>query len=489
MTRRLRAFKRWMRSQGIDWSDALELADSAVEGVSVRALCDLREGDLVSTIPKLACLTIRTSRSRDMIEGAGLVGFLGLTVALMYERSLGPESPWDGYLQLLPERECVPLVWSLEEVDSLLVGTELHKIVKQDKCFLYEDWKESIEPLILSGPLKLDLDSFGVEQYFSAKSLVSSRSFEIDGYHGFGMVPLADLFNHKTGAENVHFTCISAPSGSDDESNGGTCDASADDKSSDVDLSTRSSGEDPTVLEIIIVRDVEAGSEVFNTYGSMGNAALLHRYGFTEPDNPYDIVNIDLGLVIKWCAACFSNRYARSRLSLWRQLKYSGCTSQNSEYFEISFNGEPQLELLVLLYIIFLAEDAYEKLRYLIDSFEGADESSNITNLIKITKSKCSKTPGNNLCHEAPEDVKELMLTENVCSALVSLADLRESLYGSNSLEDDKNRLRSCCHTKERKLYHSLVLRVSERTILVRLRAYASRYSKRKKRKLKEPKS
>ncbi|KAG1328175.1 N-lysine methyltransferase setd6 [Cocos nucifera] len=459
-----------MRSQGIDWSDALELVDSAVEGVSVRAICDLREGDLVATIPKLACLTIRTSRARDMIEGVGLVGCLGLAVALMYERSLGPESPWHGYLQLLPERECVPLVWSLEEVDSLLAGTELHKIVKQDKCFLYEDWKESIEPLILSRPLKLDPDSFGVEQYFSAKSLVSSRSFEIDGYHGFGMVPLADLFNHKTEAENVHFTSILSPSSSDDEGDGGICDESADDKLSDVDLST-SSGEDPTVLEMIVVRHVEAG------------------YGFTEPDNPYDIVNIDLDLVIKWCSSLFSNRYARSRLSSWRRLKYSGCTSQNSEYFEISFNGEPQIELLVLLYIIFLAEDAYEKLRYLIDSFEGVDESSNIISLIKITKSKCSKTPGNISCHEAPEDVKELMLTENVCSALISLADIRESLYGSDSLEDDKNRLRSCCHVKERKLYHSLVLRLSERTILGRLRAYASSYSKRKKRKLKEPKS
>lgn len=220
----------------------------------------------------------------------------------------------------------------------------------------------------------------------------------------------------------------------------------------------------------------------------MGNAALLHRYGFTEPDNPFDIINIDLDLVIKWCSSSFSNRYARSRLSLWRRLKYSGCTSQNAEYFEISFNGEPQIELLLLLYTIFLAEDSYEKLRYLIDSFEGADESSSITTLIKITKSKCQKTPGNISCHEAPDDVKELLLTENVCSALVSLADMREDLYGSNSLEDDKNRLRSCCHIKERKLYHSLVLRVSERTMLMRLRAYTIRYSKMKKRKLKQPK-
>ncbi|GJS18551.1 hypothetical protein Tco_0413023 [Tanacetum coccineum] len=41
----------------------------------------------------------------------------------------------------------------------------------------------------------------------------------------------------------------------------------------------------PRILEMIIV---------FNTYGSMGNVALLHSI---EPNNPYDIVNIDLELV------------------------------------------------------------------------------------------------------------------------------------------------------------------------------------------------
>ncbi|GKA09561.1 hypothetical protein Tco_0688892, partial [Tanacetum coccineum] len=49
----------------------------------------------------------------------------------------------------------------------------------------------------------------------------------------------------------------------------------------------------PGILEMIIVRNVKAGAKVFNTYGSMGNVALLHSI---EPDNPYDIVNIDLEL-------------------------------------------------------------------------------------------------------------------------------------------------------------------------------------------------
>lgn len=65
--------------------------------------------------------------------------------------------------------------------------------MKTDKSLVYEDWKECILPLIESGTLKLDPKHFGPEQYFYAKSLVASRSFQIDGFHGFGMVPLADL--------------------------------------------------------------------------------------------------------------------------------------------------------------------------------------------------------------------------------------------------------------------------------------------------------
>lgn len=117
-----------MTSNGIQYSDALQFTDSRDEGIAVRALCDLREGDVVANIPKLACLTVKTSAACSIIEEAALGGYLGLSVAVMYEKSLGEGSKWAGYLQLLPDRECLPLLWSLEDVDQLLCGTELHKV-------------------------------------------------------------------------------------------------------------------------------------------------------------------------------------------------------------------------------------------------------------------------------------------------------------------------------------------------------------------------
>nr|CAD1818168.1 unnamed protein product [Ananas comosus var. bracteatus] len=415
MSRRLRSFKRWMRSHGIECSDALELAEEAPgRGVFVAALCGLKEGDLVATIPKSACLTTRTSGARPLIEGARSAG-ASPSPSPSCTSAASARLPWYGYLRLLPDRECVPLVWSASEVEELLAGTELEKTVKEDKACLYEDWKDSIEPLIHTGPLKLDPHYFGLEQYFSAKTLISSRSFEIDSYHGSGMVPLADLFNHKTGAENVHFTNAALPSDSDDESADNISDASSSSRSS-MEVNSNSPGGNDEALEMIVVREVDAGQ------------------------------------------------------------------SQDSEYFEISYNGEPQLELLVLLYIITLVESTFEKLKMMMDTLESTyDCFSSVVELIKITRSNGCKDLKIINGQKEPEDLKKLLLTESVCCALLALADSRESLYGSNSLEDDLKELSNCCCISERKLYHSLVLRVSERKILRRLRAYATRSSKKRK--------
>ena len=195
----------------------------------------------------------------------------------------------------------------------------------------------------------------------------------------------------------------------------------------------------------------------------LGNAALLHRYGFTEADNPYDIVNIDLELVLQWSSSLFSSRHSRVRLSMWRRLDYSGCVSQNSEYFEISPNGEPQVELLVLLYVVLLPEEAYWQLDLTVST-----TAVNLNEFLTLNLPK----QGIISMDKAPERSKDL-LTNSVRNALLSLANIRESLYGSNSMENDIEALKRCCHIRERKFYHSLMLRLSERKILEKLRIYA----------------
>ena len=50
---------------------------------------------------------------------------------------------------------------------------------------------------------------YGFNAFLSAASLVASRAFQVDSTSGQGLVPIADLFNHRggvAGGEHVHFT-------------------------------------------------------------------------------------------------------------------------------------------------------------------------------------------------------------------------------------------------------------------------------------------
>ncbi|EPS65912.1 hypothetical protein M569_08865 [Genlisea aurea] len=457
-SRTVRGFKRWMKSNGVECSDAILLVSSddgdSVDSsrsfsIYVKALCDLKEGDVVARIPKQSCLTVRTTAACGLIEEAQLVGNSGLAVAIMYELSLGARSKWFPYLQILPPFEDIPLLWPIKDIDYLLSGTEIHQAAREDKTLVYQDWKEYIKPLIDSASYELNSNFFTLEKYCAARSLISSRSFQIDEYHGFGMVPLADLFNHKTAAENVHLTLDS------DDAEGGM--ESVDDSDS-----FWTSRNESAFMEMIVVKGVKAGTEVFNTYGSVGTAALLLRYGFSEPDNPYDIVNVDLNLVIHWSSSLLTSRQSRKRLRLWRKLKQH--SNHDTDYFEISHDGEPEAELMTLLHVMSLPEKEFDDLDH--DAISAAEEAVR-ENLVFFPgggnekKSKTSKKPSSSLLRQA------------VGKALVSLADAREDLYGWGSLDDDIRSLERCCQVSEPKLYYSLLLRISERRIIQNLRSWA----------------
>lgn len=59
-----------------------------------QAARDVAEGERMATIPKAACLSIRTTELADVIEAEELGGGLGLVLAVMHERSLGAASKW-----------------------------------------------------------------------------------------------------------------------------------------------------------------------------------------------------------------------------------------------------------------------------------------------------------------------------------------------------------------------------------------------------------
>ncbi|CAI7781307.1 unnamed protein product, partial [Closterium sp. NIES-53] len=263
--------------------------------------------------------------------GQGELSSAALVAAVLFERALGAKSRWAAYFGQMPEREDVPVLWGKRKSKELLRGTEIEQAVPSDLAGMRGEWRHHILPFLLSLPPHLLYllppnlpngpnrqhphdklppepltstnqqlpDQLSWDAYLAVKSLISSRAFAIDSWHGHGMVPLADLFNHRTASESVHFTINDEESdteGSDEdnEEEGGEIrsekrkdgDKETNGKQEREDSSPEKEGqrEKPSEqLEMIMVRGEGPGDEVFNTYGQLSTAALLLRYGFTEP--------------------------------------------------------------------------------------------------------------------------------------------------------------------------------------------------------------
>ena len=52
------------------------------------------------------------------------------------------------------------------------------------------------------------------------------------------------------------------------------------------------------LLQVIAASDVPAGAEILNTYGELGNAELVIKYGFALLCNPFNSVQLDKQQVV-----------------------------------------------------------------------------------------------------------------------------------------------------------------------------------------------
>lgn len=133
-----------------------------------------------------------------------------------------------------------------------------------------------------------------MQDYICAHSIISSRSFVVDMFHGLCMVPIADMFNHSE-LDNMHFEA-------DDEvcdecGSLGACPHNDDPLPSEAygrpsSILPAESGPNskdwtpPEVLvgvdtvDMVAQRDIAFAEEAYNTYGNFSNASLLTIYGF-----------------------------------------------------------------------------------------------------------------------------------------------------------------------------------------------------------------
>ncbi|KAI3643091.1 hypothetical protein MP228_012646 [Amoeboaphelidium protococcarum] len=282
----MEALFQWFKQNGVWYdSEAIEVIQNN-DQCGVFARRDLNENEVVCKINKYAVISPKTSELRRVFNTEDIHGVIRLAAVLMYEFSLGELSRYYAYLQSLPQMEAnLPILWTQDFIaqygqqyklalDALQCSELNDNKLQGERQSLLQDYEQIVEPLFRKYPKYFKCRKyFNFQQFVRCSSLVSSRCFYVDDYLQDCMVPMADLFNHKSGSENVHL------------------------ETENVRLS-KVYNHNSNQIDMRIVRPVQKGCEVFNTYGDKDNVQLFCNYGFTERDNPSDTVTIRLSDVM-----------------------------------------------------------------------------------------------------------------------------------------------------------------------------------------------
>ena len=402
----------WPADNGVTYDDDLLSIVGDVPGVMcIRAKQSVASGAILAAIPKEACITRCTTQISGILHDEGFSGGLGLVIAVWYEKGIGSRSKWAGYFASMNEREYLPVFWSAAELVSLQ-GTEVSDVAS-DVQDIVDDYEDHVVPLMRKyGEVfqSVSEGGRGLAAFKNAASLVASRAFAVDAEHGDGMVPLADLFNHKVSVVQLNEEW--GINGADDDDDDGDDDGDGDDNDNDDDRAkglveekgrvngdhdssppspskkkprtaaypavqedcpelcgmTLANGLDLRLqiaiidddeaesLQIVAASDVERGNEVFNCYGELSNDVLLKKYGFCVPENPFSYVTLDKRLVVEYLWDCnvgkSVDRKHPMRFLYDRIADQTSLLDEGDEPFMIHSNGHVNVALFAFLRMV-----------------------------------------------------------------------------------------------------------------------------------------
>lgn len=223
--------------------------------VLVRTDINLRAGDVILNIPFDACFSHLTALLPQKTKNEKVKSMLRtsdwlarLTICLVYELKNLNESDFGPYLEHLPIEESEVISnWTAFEKEILLKGTDFFQLFG----YLRDETEAAKEEFAMfKDAFSDDLNfKFTIEDYVRARTVCSSRAFEIKP-KVVGLMPLADLFNHHSSGNHVNVT----------------------------------EGYKESSVAVVVLKSCGNGEEIFNTYGKLSNTDLLNSYGFCEEE-------------------------------------------------------------------------------------------------------------------------------------------------------------------------------------------------------------
>mmetsp|Transcript_5355 Transcript_5355/g.5517 ORF Transcript_5355/g.5517 Transcript_5355/m.5517 type:complete len:595 (+) Transcript_5355:223-2007(+) len=234
----------------------------------------LTEGEIMMTIPLDLCLTRNMAQEvigKDVIPDY-MDEYLAIAMLLMHEKLEGGKSKWKPYIDILPTMKDVypSYIWTEEELD-MLKGSPVYAASKSLRKKLDREYESLVSTVLSRSPTRFPPSSYTLSLFLWAFTMLFSRAARLSSKAAgeeLALVPYADLMNHNP-YSNTYI---------DAQRSG---------------LPFLSSTEE---VALYADRSYKKFEQVFINYGEKGNADLLLLYGFALDRNPFNSVDVTVGL-------------------------------------------------------------------------------------------------------------------------------------------------------------------------------------------------
>ncbi|KAF9463590.1 hypothetical protein BDZ94DRAFT_1297791 [Collybia nuda] len=367
---------KWCKDHGI-WIDPRLYIRHNETGTAVYTMNqDIPHSASLVHIPKSCVLSAKSCAvSSQSVFLYGHEAQYTLSLALYFELLKGESSRWFGYLQSLPHNIVdLPIFWTHttlahsgdgQEGTMWLRGTEVLRHLQRTPensieavaDYYYNVAEPTLKQLLLN-EIGMSNTYASIQGFYHAYSLVSSRAFFVDAYHGLAMVPVADAFNHAQ-ENHIHLQSefsVCPHCGSLHE-----CTHDRDGDSAQLPDDRLTSAERPVfhgeelddVYEMVSNMPIPAHTQIFNTYGEgLSNAQLLSQYGFTLDANENDHLSWNPTDVFQLISSRNDDQVDSGRTPLvliWKELLLgamgNGFVERISDSQLVYFPSEPSTQL------------------------------------------------------------------------------------------------------------------------------------------------
>lgn len=234
----------------------------------------MTEGELMMTIPLDLCMTRAAAQETfgKAIVPEYMDEYIAIAILLISEKLKGGASRWKPYIDILPSVADVypSYLWTDEEL-NMLYGSPTYAASKSLRMKIEKEYENVKELTFKRYPDIFPLEKFTLQIFTWAFVMLLSRaarlSSKLNGEE-LALVPYADLMNHNP-YSNTYI---------DAQRTG---------------LPLISRAEEVAVYSD---RSYKKFEQVFINYGEKGNGDLLLLYGFALERNPFNSVDIAVGL-------------------------------------------------------------------------------------------------------------------------------------------------------------------------------------------------